>query len=502
MGLNSSRGDCGCLSMYWSCVSHTLPRLGVAQTQAIAGASQVIVPIPIIDGPEAGHPVPEAGKIQWYFMHPLQDVAAGEKLSDFFVTTSLNANGCSIAGLHQLFYEKVGGISATVVAGNHAGYVGGLTANLAIAKAFYKPSAPNSACVCVGRSVQELRQALQDAYVELAKTTADSQELSSEIVKNVQKKVDDIPVGGGTFSFRDYTNMRTGRCVKSVIKGNDTPFFGPPAWEELNSHLRRLAFASADAQMQQYENMRAFCSESDEQLRETCPDGNIFLGRPLVQCVLQSRRFVCADSNGPLHVPDETSKAIQRCMAELGVVYSNAVFEGVNSIEDSGFAFMHVYSFDMAEDKYRHQRNKAIVYTCGPNGNKARYPDDVHVRPSVQAWHERTRLVGQNVAKSVAAYNTFIEMHLPSSLLPVTILRTALISGGAFMLRDEANLANLLVSFEDHACSYQQGLLQGLQRCPDAKLKRIEFMHTKMKPEDEELFQASFKLALARHSLG
>jgi len=355
----------------------------------------------------------------------------------------------------------------------------------------HKPSGSISVA-SPGRGIAELMETLHDVYTKLATQNAGSLELSPDIREDIQQRVAAVPVASGNLSFRDYRNMRTGRQVKAVVKGNDTPLFGPPAWEELHGLLRQLAFPSAQVQRELSQEERAFCSESDEQLRETCPDGLLSFGEPLIHCLLQGAGVVCENSEGTVEVPVATSEAIRRCMLELEVAYSNVVFKDVSSIEDSGFAFTHVYSFDMADAKYFHSRNKALVYTCGPNGNKARYPSDVHVQHSADAWYARMRLVGQNVATSIAAYNKFIVKQRTPGLLPITVLRTPLVAGGAFMLRDSADPSKLLVSSEQHACSYQQGLLKGFVSAPNHGLRRIELMHTKMKPEENEIFQEGF----------
>jgi len=171
-------------------------------------------------------------------------------------------------------------------------------------------------------------------------------------------------------------------------------------------------------------------------------------------------------------------------MRDLGLIYSNAVFQDVSEIEDSGFAFAHVNSFEMAEEMKRHGRNRAIVYTVAPNGNKARYPNDVHEELSIEDWNTRMRLVGCNVMTSILAYNRFIAQEQPKDLMPITVARTSNVGGGAFMLP--------IVSIEDHARAYMHGLLDALETLPSHELKRVEFTYTKLPENSREVFRAAF----------
>lgn len=117
-------------------------------------------------------------------------------------------------------------------------------------------------------------------------------------------------------------------------------------------------------------------------------------------------------------------------------------------------------------------RNNALVYTVGPNGNQQRYKDDVHeLPPTVEAWHARMRLLGRNVAKSVAAYNALVAERSPDGLLPIIVARTCFIAGGAFRLQDPAGKS--FVSLQDRAASYQQGLLDVFRRSSAASSSRV-----------------------------
>jgi len=435
-------------------------------------------------------------KLQWYFMNKTEDMAKGSKMSDFFVTNAINSDNQSIASLHQDFHDAVGGISATVVPGNSAGYIGGLTANKAIAESLYAPSDSQSdACFQVGRCEEKLREDLLGVMASDARHVTSDR--SREQTIEIEARVASVPVRGGNLSFRDYRHMRTGRVTRAVVKSEKmVPLFGPCAWERLHGHLRSIAFSFVMDQRPVTERERMFCTESDEDFWQTCPDSNVTFGLPLVQCFMERGLVVFEDATGAIEVSDELRDLVQGCMQELGLAYSNAVYQGVSSVEDCGYAYTSVYNRDMTDPRYRHARNKAVVYTVGPNGNKQRYQSDVHVLPTPEAWHARTRLVGENVARSVAAYNALVARGRATGLLPITVMRTCLISGGAFMLRDLADKP--IVTFKEHACSYQQGLLHVL-RCAstdtEGRLRRVEFIYTPDEKGQDEVFQQSFELA-------
>lgn len=402
-------------------------------------------------------------QLQWHFMQD-EELQCGESFQPLFVSTASNAAGQRLCDLHQEFNAAVGGISATVVPGNSAGYIGGLTASKTMAEAIYLPSAGQAS---VGRNEAELRAYLQAAGLRT-----------------------DVPLAGGALSFRDYRHMRTGAVVPAVAKTEGmVPCFGPCAWERLHGLLRSLAFNAPRARPWSTRELM-FCTESEAQLRQR---GLVATGAglALVQCYFAEGELVvegAADPSAPvapLQLSDATRAAIISCMNQLQLVYSNAVFDGVTSIEDCGWACTHVFSelMRMADSRYQHPRNRALVYCVGPNGHRQRYPTDVHELPTVASWHERTELTGRNISRSVAAYNT-------ARLAPtITVLRTCLVSGGAFLLRDLATPPNLLVTLQEHAASYQSGLLQG---CVESGLRRVELMHTPG-PAGDDAFAASFR---------
>jgi len=220
-------------------------------------------------------------------------------------------------------------------------------------------------------------------------------------------------------------------------------------------------------------------------------------GDSLIECSFDGDTLTCTSSSGRA-VRREVSDRIGECMRDLSLVYSNAVFQDVASIEDCGMAFTHIHTFEMADPKYRHPRNKALVYTVGPNGNKPRYPNDVHVLPSVELWLKRMDLVGRNVVRSVALYNQHARTRSAASLQEITILRTPLIGGGAFLLRDEQDASKQLVQLDQHACAYEKGMVQEFLNAGDQGIRRIEFMHTKGKPDEPEVFQAGAEMALPK----
>ena len=195
---------------------------------------------------------------------------------------------------------------------------------------------------------------------------------------------------------------------------------------------------------------RSFCTSSDAYLQEHFADGLVHEGSPLVECYFVDGAIFVEHSSG-YEIGKEVSATIAKLMKELSVVYSNAVFRGITEIEDAGYAFTHVYDFTMAEEAYRHRRNRALVYTVAPNGNKARYPTDVHALPSVEAWMKRLELQGANCIFSVASYNRCLHRQKLPNLQPITVMRTALVGGGMFLLREEGKPLKMLVKIDDHA---------------------------------------------------
>merc|ERR1711976_235702 len=105
-------------------------------------------------------------------------------------------------------------------------------------------------------------------------------------------------------------------------------------------------------------------------------------------------------------------------------------------IEDSGFAFFHILDFELADQRFANPRNKGLVYTVGPVGNKARYPNDVPFMPTVDAWLKRMQLTGRNIARSVMLYNEFVKRQGDTSWSSLTCLRVNNVGGGMFLLRD------------------------------------------------------------------
>ena len=236
-------------------------------------------------GPNA---VPEASHgMQLYFMDADRDMADGSQFNDFFVSMAANRQGELTSDVHKAFYEMVGGLSAPVVAGNFAGYVGGLTANLAIALALYgdsseTPTKPRSRHAIMRKQLKDyyvgpltsnlafaqalygvssetpteprsehaaaMRKQVQDSYKDqIAKQLKiDLGNLSPNDLVEAKMKAAAVPVGGGPLSFRDYQNMRTLKWVNAQIKNNQIPYFAPPEWEQLHRQLRALAYAWPD----------------------------------------------------------------------------------------------------------------------------------------------------------------------------------------------------------------------------------------------------------------
>jgi len=310
---------------------------------------------------------------------------------------------------HEDYYGKVGGICATVDPGNPAGYVGGLTGNKAIAVGMYG----ESAC-----------------------------------------------------TTRDYVHMRKKKKVAAVVKGGQTPLWGPPAWEELHGLLRQLAFQDNTC-FEYSDQQRMFSNSSDSELAELHPEGTAVHGQS-IQCFWRNGRVVCTSETGAeLDVDEDLRSSIQQCMDLLGLRYSNAVFDGVSSIEDSGFAFFHYYDLQAMHGDFCPQRNKGLVYAVGPNANKERYPDDVHIVPTMTAWKARMHLLGSNIATSVAMYNKSATAELQDSNA-VTVLRTAVVAGGMFMHSD--------IDLPTHTAYFLSGLLDVLHCPAESGVMRLELM--------------------------
>ena len=187
---------------------------------------------------------------------------------------------------HEDYYRQVGGICAAVDPANPAGYVGGLAGNKASAVGMYG----ESAC-----------------------------------------------------TTRDYMHMRKQEMVPPVCKGGQTPLFGPPAWEELHALLRQLLYSSTN-RFKYSDDERMFSNSSDDELRELYPEGIAVQGQS-IQCFLRNGRVGITSINGTelVGVDEALKYGIERCMDSLRLRYSNAVFDGVASIEDSGFAFFHYF---------------------------------------------------------------------------------------------------------------------------------------------------------------
>ena len=105
---------------------------------------------------------------------------------------------------------------------------------------------------------------------------------------------------------------------------------------------------------------------------------------------------------------------------------------------------------------------------------------------------ERLELQGANCIFSVASYNRCLDRQKLPNLKPITVMRTALVGGGMFLLRKEGKPPKMLVNIDDHACAYQRGILMELQRQSDHGIGRIEFMNTKDSAVQKEVFQAGF----------
>eukprot|EP00930_Biecheleria_cincta_P059091 TRINITY_DN44855_c0_g1_i1.p1 TRINITY_DN44855_c0_g1~~TRINITY_DN44855_c0_g1_i1.p1 ORF type:complete len:440 (+),score=76.52 TRINITY_DN44855_c0_g1_i1:78-1397(+) len=311
---------------------------------------------------------------------------------------------------HEDYYGKAGGICATVDPGNPAGYVGGLTGNKAIAVGMYG----DTAC-----------------------------------------------------TMRDYVHMRKNKTVAAVCKGGQTPLFGPPAWEELHALLRQLAFQDITC-FEYGDRQRMFSNSSDSELAELHPEGIAMHGRS-IQCFWRDGCFVCTsgETGAELDVNEDLKSSIRQCMGLLGLRYSNAVFDGVSSLEDSGFAFFHHYDLQALDGDFCPQRNKGLVYAVGPNANKERYPDDVHIIPTMTAWKERMRLLGSNIATAVAMYNKSATAE-PQDCKAVTVLRTAVVAGGMFMHSD--------IDLPTHTAHFLSGLLDVLHCPAESGVLRLELM--------------------------
>ena len=161
-------------------------------------------------------------------------------------------------------------------------------------------------------------------------------------------------------------------------------------------------------------------------------------------------------------------------MKTLKLRYCNAVYEGVTSIEDSGFAFFHVLNFELADPRFADPRNKCLVYTVGPNGNRKRYPDDVPVLPSVEAWQQRMQLIGKNIARGVTLYNEFVKRQVGTSWSPLTVLRVSNVGGGMFLLRDDDGTP--MISIAEHTKYFMSGLVLEFLKAPRFAVKRLEIM--------------------------
>jgi len=213
-----------------------------------------------------------------------------------------------------------------------------------------------------------------------------------------------------------------------------------------------------------------------------------------VACFRDDKGDYCFRPEIPDLLP-ELAKQISESMATLQLSYSNAVYDDVVELEDSGFAFFHVFEFEMAQEKYRHDRNKGLVYTVGPNGNKKRYPNDVWVQLTREQWEMRTRLTGRNVARCVKVYNEFAAtMSRPQ----LTVLRTPLVSGGMFMLKDGEE--NPLINLDEHARYYMQGIVEEVSNpltLANSGIKRLEFMTPE--PKNPDAFKDGARLLLGQH---
>ena len=132
-----------------------------------------------------------------------------------------------------------------------------------------------------------------------------------------------------------------------------------------------------------------------------------------VECFWVGEQVVCRHPRANLS--KGMVDAIKRHMKALKLRYCNAVYEDVTSIEDCGFAFFHILDFELADHRFANPRNKGLVYTAGPVGNKARYPSDVPVLPTVDAWCKRMQLLGRNIARSVKLYNEFVKRQVDTS---------------------------------------------------------------------------------------
>ena len=111
--------------------------------------------------------------------------------------------------------------------------------------------------------------------------------------------------------------------------------------------------------------------------------------------------------------------------------------------------FFHILDFELADHRFANPRNKGLVYTAGPVGNKARYPSDVPVLPTVDAWCKRMQLIGRNIARSVKLYNEFVKRQVDTSWSLLTCLRVNNVGGGAFLLRDDTGKP--MLALDTHA---------------------------------------------------
>ena len=264
----------------------------------------------------------QASRLQIYFMHAV-DFENGAAFPTFFVTNALNTQGRSIAALHSKYHSEVGGLSGTIVPGNKAGYIGGLTGNKAIAEMLYSARPARHMRIIGNRN----REKLIHYLIQKAK---DHKEFKNLNATEIQKRCEGF-VDSEDLSFRDYVDMRTGRKVDAVMK-DDIPLFEPSHWEELHSLLRKAAFCEGESRQPQ-DVQRMFSSSSAEDIGvfEDVTIGNC------VECFLVDEQIISRHPRANLS--KGMVDAIKRHMKALKLRYCNAVYEDVTSIEDCGFAF-------------------------------------------------------------------------------------------------------------------------------------------------------------------